>query len=345
MLGFSHCKGASLRGQMKRRDFITFLGSATAWPFTARAQQTERMRRIGVLIGLTELDTEGQARVAALKRGLEQAGWVNGKNARIEVFWAGGDTDLTRRYAAELVASSPDVIVVNAPVGMVELQKETKTLPIVFVHVSNVTESGLIVNPARPEANLTGFTHLFDFGITGKWLQLLKEIAPHLTQVGILMSRNHPSWRGYVNALNSAASTAGVDAVEMGVEKTSEIEPSLVSLAQKPNSGIIVPPDSFTAAHRDEIIKLAEKLQMPAVYGVPYFAHSGGLIAYGADLVELLNKAATYVDRILRGESPSLLPVQSSTSFNLIINLKTAKALGLSVPPPLLQARADEMIE
>ena len=329
---------------MRRREFITLLGSAAAWPFTARAQQTERMRRIGVLIGLTELDTEGQARVAALKRGLEQAGWVNGKNARIEVFWAGGDTDLTRRYAVELGASSPDVIVVNAPVGMVALQKETKTLPIVFVHVSNVTESGLIVNPARPEANLTGFTHLFDFGIAGKWVQLLKEIAPHLTQVGILMSRNHPSWRGYVSALNSAASTAGVDAVEMGVERTSEIEPSLVSLAQKPNSGIIVPPDSFTAAHRDEIIRLAERLQMPAAYGVPYFAHSGGLIAYGADLVELLNKAATYVDRILRGESPSLLPVQSSTSFKLIINLKTAKALGLSVPPAL-QARADEMIE
>ena len=154
---------------MKRRDFITLLGSATAWPFTARAQQTERMRRIGVLIGLTHWDTEGQARVAALKRGLEQAGWVNGKNARIEVFWAGGDTDLTRRYAAELVASSPDVIVVNAPVGMVELQKETKTLPIVFVHVSNVTESGLIVNPARPEANLTGFAHpSFRFRDRGK---------------------------------------------------------------------------------------------------------------------------------------------------------------------------------
>jgi putative ABC transport system substrate-binding protein len=330
---------------MRRREFIKVLaGSAAAWPLAVRAQQPERMRRIGVLIGLTESDTEGQARVAALKRGLEQAGWVNGKNARIEVFWAGGDTALTRRYAAELVASSPDVIVVNAPVGMVELQKETKTLPIVFVHVSNVTESGLIVNPARPEANLTGFTHLFDYGIAGKWIQLLKEIAPHLTQVGILMSRNHPSWRGYVSALNSAASTTGIDAVEMGVERTSEIEPSLVGLAQKPNSGIVVPPDSFTAAHRDEIIRLAEKLQMPAVYGVPYFAHSGGLIAYGANIVELLNKAATYVDRILRGESPSLLPVQSSTSFNLIINLKTAKALGLSVPPAL-QARADEMIE
>ena len=245
---------------MRRREFIKVLaGSAAAWPLAVRAQQPERMRRIGVLIGLTESDTEGQARVAALKRGLEQAGWVNGKNARIEVFWAGGDTALTRRYAAELVASSPDVIVVNAPVGMVELQKETKTLPIVFVHVSNVTESGLIVNPARPEANLTGFTHLFDYGIAGKWIQLLKEIAPHLTQVGILMSRNHPSWRGYVSALNSAASTTGIDAVEMGVERTSEIEPSLVGLAQKPNSGIVVPPDSFTAAHRDEIIKLCGK--------------------------------------------------------------------------------------
>jgi ABC-type uncharacterized transport system substrate-binding protein len=330
---------------VRRREFITLLGGAVAaWPLAARTQERDAAKRIGVLIGLAQSDTEGQARIAALKRGLEQAGWVNGKNVRIEVFWAGGDTDLTRRYAAELVASSPDVIIVNTPVGMVELQKKTRTLPIVFVQVSNVTESGLIVNPARPEANLTGFTHLFDYGIAGKWLQLLKEIAPHLTHVGILMSRNHPSWRGYVNALNSAASTTGVDAVEMGVERATEIESSLVSLAQKPNSGIVVPPDSFTAAHRDEIIRLTEKLQVPAVYGVPYFAYSGGLIAYGANLVELLNKAAAYVDRILRGESPSILPVQSSTSFNLIINLKTAKALGLTVPPALL-ARADEVIE
>jgi putative tryptophan/tyrosine transport system substrate-binding protein len=329
---------------MQRRDFITLLGTAAAWPLTARAQERDAAKRIGVLIGLTESDTEGQARVAALKRGLEKAGWVDGKNARIEVLWAGGDTDLTRLYAAKLVASSPDVVVVNTPVGMVELQKETKTLPIVFVQVSNVTQSGLIVNPARPEANLTGFTHLFDYGITGKWLQLLKEIAPHLTRVGILMSRNHPSWRGYVSALNSAAPTTGVEIVEMGVERASDIEPSLISLAQKPTSGIVVPPDSFTASHRDEIIRLAEKLQIPAVYGVPYFAHSGGLIAYGANLVELLNKAATYVDRILRGESPSILPVQSSTSFNLIINLKTAKALGLTVSPTLL-ATANEVIE
>ena len=329
---------------MQRRDFITLLGTAAAWPLTARAQERDAAKRIGVLIGLTESDTEGQARVAALKRGLEKAGWIDGKNARIEVLWAGGDTDLTRLYAAKLVASSPDVVVVNTPVGMVELQKETKTLPIVFVQVSNVTQSGLIVNPARPEANLTGFTHLFDYGITGKWLQLLKEIAPHLTRVGILMSRNHPSWRGYVSALNSAAPTTGVEIVEMGVERASDIEPSLISLAQKPTSGIVVPPDSFTAAHRDEIIRLAEKLQIPAVYGVPYFAHSGGLIAYGANLVELLNKAATYVDRILRGESPSILPVQSSTSFNLIINLKTAKALGLTVSPTLL-ATANEVIE
>jgi putative ABC transport system substrate-binding protein len=329
---------------MQRRDFITLLGTAAAWPLTARAQERDAAKRIGVLIGLTESDTEGQARVAALKRGLEKAGWIDGKNARIEVLWAGGDTDLTRLYAAKLVASSPDVVVVNTPVGMVELQKETKTLPIVFVQVSNVTQSGVIVNPARPEANLTGFTHLFDYGITGKWLQLLKEIAPHLTRVGILMSRNHPSWRGYVSALNSAAPTTGVEIVEMGVERASDIEPSLISLAQKPTSGIVVPPDSFTASHRDEIIRLAEKLQIPAVYGVPYFAHSGGLIAYGANLVELLNKAATYVDRILRGESPSILPVQSSTSFNLIINLKTAKALGLTVSPTLL-ATANEVIE
>jgi len=226
---------------MQRRDFITLLGTAAAWPLTARAQERDAAKRIGVLIGLTESDTEGQARVAALKRGLEKAGWIDGKNARIEVLWAGGDTDLTRLYAAKLVASSPDVVVVNTPVGMVELQKETKTLPIVFVQVSNVTQSGLIVNPARPEANLTGFTHLFDYGITGKWLQLLKEIAPHLTRVGILMSRNHPSWRGYVSALNSAAPTTGVEIVEMGVERASDIEPSLISLAQKPTSGIVVP--------------------------------------------------------------------------------------------------------
>jgi putative ABC transport system substrate-binding protein len=329
---------------MRRREFITALGVAATWPVATRAQKRDGAKRIGVLTGLTESDTEGQERVAALKRGLERTGWIDGKNARIEVFWAGGDNDLTQRYAAELVASSPDVIVVNTPVGMIALQKETKTLPIVFVQVSNVTERGLIVNPPRPEANLTGFTHLFDFGIAGKWLQLIKEIAPHVTRVGILMSQHHPSWRGYVSALNSAASITSVDTLEMGLERADEIEPSLDSLAQKPNSGIVVPPDSFTATHRNEIIRLAEKLQIPAVYGVPYFAHSGGLIAYGANLVELFDKAADYVDRILRGESPSILPVQSSTSYNLIINLKTAKTLGLTIPPTLL-ARADEVIE
>jgi putative ABC transport system substrate-binding protein len=330
---------------MRRRDFITLLGGATAaWPRLLDAQERDAVKRISVLIGLPESDTEGQARVKALRRGLEQAGWIDGKNARIEVFWAGGDTSLTRRYVAELVASSPNVIVVNTPVGMVELQKETATTPIVFVQASNVTEGGLIVNPARPGANLTGFTHLFDYGIAGKWLQLLKEIAPHLTRVGILMSRDHPSWGGYVSALRSAASVTGVDAVELGLEKTSEIEPSLTGLIQRPNSGIVVPPDSFTAANRDEIIALAAKLKIPAVYGLPYFASGGGLIAYGADLVGLFYKAATYVDRILRGESPSNLPVQSSTSFNLIINLKTARSLGLNVPPGLI-ARADEVIE
>jgi putative ABC transport system substrate-binding protein len=328
---------------MKRRQFITLLGGAAAWPFAARAQ-TDKARRIGVLMGLAESDPEGQSRIAAFRRTLQERGWTEGGNIRVDYRWAAGDIERTRTLATELVNSGPDVIVVNTPPGLSALREATRRIPIVFVQVLDASESGIVLNPARPEANVTGFTNFYEYAMSGKWLTLLKEIAPSVTRVAVLQNPNHPSWSGYQRSTAAAAASLGVQVIPAGVNAPAEIDGALDGLAREPGGGLLVLPDTFTSVHRDRIVTLADRLRLPAIYSQRFFATGGGLMAYGADLVELLRLAASYVDRILRGAAPGDLPVQSSTKFELVINLKTAKALGLDVPPALL-ATADEVIE
>ena len=329
---------------MKRREYITLVGGAAAWPLAARAQQRERPRRIGVLMGLTESDPEAQSRIAAFRKTLQDLGWTEGRNIRTDYYWAAGDVERTHALAKELVSSTPDVIVVNTPPGLSALRLQTHIIPIIFVQVLDASESTVVMNPARPESNVTGFTNSYEYGVSGKWLALLKEIAPSVSRVAILQNPNHPSWVGYQGSIAKTAPLLGVQPIPAHVYTPADIDNVLDALAREPNGGLLVLPDTFTTVHRDKIVALAEHHRLPAVYPLRFFATGGGLMAYGADLVELLRLSALYVDRILRGAHPSDLPVQSSTKFELIINLKTAKALGLEVPPILL-ARADEVIE
>jgi putative ABC transport system substrate-binding protein len=326
-----------------RRDFIPLLGGAAAWPVAVRAQQAERIRRVGVLMGLAEADPEGRARIGAFRRALQDLGWVEDRNLRLDCRWAAGDVPRTQMLAAQLVTSTPEVIVVNTPPGLSALRKMTSSIPIVFAQVVDVSESG-ITNPAHPAANLTGFTSFYTYDMGGKWLGLLKEIAPSVARVAIMQNPNHPSWAGYQAALGVAASALGVQANPAPVNTPAEIDRALDSMALEPNVGLLVLPDTFTTVHRDRIIMLANRHMLPAIYPTRFFATGGGLISYGAHVVELVRLTATYVDRILRGAATHDLPVQSSTKLELVINLKTARALGLEVPPTLL-ARADEVIE
>jgi putative tryptophan/tyrosine transport system substrate-binding protein len=329
---------------IRRRELLAVLGGAAAWPLVARAQQSNRMRRIGVLMGLSEDDPEAQSRIAAFRKTLQDLGWTEGRNVRTDCYWAAGDIDRTHALAKELVSSAPDVIVVNTPPGLSALRVETHTIPIVFVQVLDASESTVVLNPARPESNVTGFTNFYEYAVSGKWLALLKEIAPSVSRVAILQNPNHPSWVGYQGSIAKTAPLLGVQPIRAPIYTPADIDNVLDALARGPNGGLLVLPDTFTTVHRDKIVALADYHRLPAVYPLRFFATGGGLMAYGADLVELLRLSASYVDRILRGARPSDLPVQSSTKFELIINLKTAKALGLDVPATLL-ARADEVIE
>src|SRR5262245_23584153 len=331
---------------MKRREFISLLGggAAAAWPRMVRAQQRERMRRIGVLMGLAESDPEGQSRIAAFRKTLQDLGWTEGRNVRTDYYWAAGDVERTHALAKELVSSAPDVIVVNTPPGLSALRLATHTIPIIFVQVLDASESTVVISPARPESNVTGFTHSYEYALIGKWLALLKEIAPSVSRVAILQNPNHPSWVGYHGSIAKSAPLLGVQPIPANVYTPADIDKILDALTREPNLGLLVLPDTFTTVHRDKIVALADHHRLPAVYPLRFFAMGGGLMAYGANMVELLRLSASYVDRILRGARPSDLPVQSSTIFELIINHKTAKALGLEVPPTLL-ARADEVIE
>ena len=330
---------------MKRREFITLLGSAAAaWPLTARAQQGERVRRVGVLTGLTQSDPEGQSRIAAFRKTLQGLGWTEGRDLRTDYYWAAGDVERAHALAKELVSSAPDVIVVNTPPGLSALRLETHTIPIIFVQVLDASESTVVMNPARPESNVTGFTNFYEYGVSDKWLALLREIAPSVSRVAILQNPNHPSWVSYQGSIAKTAPLLGLQPIPARVYTPADIDSVLDALARESNGGLLVLPDTFTTVHRDKIVALADHHRLPAVYPLRFFATGGGLMAYGADLVELLRLSASYVDRILRGARPSDLPVQSLTKFELIINLKTAKALGLEVPPSLL-ARADEVIE
>jgi len=328
---------------MRRRQFITLLGGAAAWPLAARAQQGERVRRIGVLMNVNADDPEGQARIAAFHQGLQEWGWTLGQNARIEVRWGAFDTSSSRRYAAELVALSPDVILASASAAMGALQQMTRRVPVVFVNIVDPVGAGFVESLARPGGNATGFTP-FEYSLSGKWLELLKEIAPSVARAGVLRDSTVGSGIGQYAIIQAVAPSLGVELRPIETHDTSEIEHAIVAFARLPNGGLIVVGSPSGPVQRDLIISLAARHQLPAVYPFTYWARSGGLIAYGPELVSPFRRAAGYVDRILKGEKPADLPVQAPTKYELAINLKTAKALGLTVPETLL-ARADEVIE
>jgi putative ABC transport system substrate-binding protein len=330
---------------MRRREFITLIGAATAWPLAARAQQTRATRRVGVLMAIAESDPEGQARVRAFHEAMNDLGWTDGQNVRIDVRWAAGDADRFRAHAAELVGLGPDVIVANSNIAVTAIQRETATIPIVFFIGVDPIDSGFVSNLARPGGNITGFT-TFEAEMGGKWLELLKEIAPRVTHVAVILNpaTAAPHTASYFKSIGPAAHALAVEVVPTPVHDVAELERAVAGLAQKPNGGLVVMPDSFTAAHRNEIISLAVHHRIPAVYAFRFFTTNGGLLSYGISLVDLFRRSAPYVDRILRGTKAGDLPVQQPTKFELVINLKTVRALGLDVPPTLL-ARADEVIE
>ena len=328
---------------MKRRDFITLLGGAGAWPLAAQAQQGERMRRIGVLLHLAAGDPESMTRITAFVQGLERLGWTTGRNARIDYRWAVGDPEHFRRYAAELVALAPDIILASTSPSVAALQQLTRALPIVFVQVADPVGAGFVATLAQPGGNATGFLS-FEFGIAGKWLELLKEIVPRVTRAGVLRDASNVAEIGLFGAIQSAAPSVGLELTPISLRDADEIERGITAFAREPNRGLIVVGSNLATVHREQIITLAARHRLPAVYPDCVFVANGGLIAYGPDRVDQYRRAAAYVDRILKGEKPAELPVQAPTKYDLVINLKTAKALGLEIPSSVL-ARADEVIE
>ena len=329
---------------MRRREFITLLGgAAAAWPLAARAQQRERMRRVGVLMPLPADDPQSLLRLTAFVQGLQQLGWTDSRNVRIDVRWAAGDPDRFRRYAAELVGLAPDVILAAAVSSMVPLQQATRSVPLVFVQVTDPVGAGLVASLARPGGNATGFT-LFEFGVSAKWLELLKEVAPRLTRVAVLRDPSSSTGIGQFAAMQGVAPALGVELSPIGVSDPGEIERGVAEFARGSNGGLILVPTAQTLIHRDLIITLAARHQLPTIYPYRYFVTAGGLMCYGPDEIEQYRRGASYIDRILKGEKPADLPVQAPTKYELVINLKTAKALGLTLSPSVL-ARADEVIE
>jgi putative tryptophan/tyrosine transport system substrate-binding protein len=329
---------------MQRREFITLLGgAAAAWPLTARAQQGERMRRIGVLMPIAADDPEGQTRIAAFQQGLQQLGWTDGRNVRIETRWSRGNADDIRKYAAELATLSPDVILATGSNTMGPLLQATRAVPIVFVTVPDPVGAGFVDSLARPGGNATGFT-AFEYGLSGKWLELLKEIAPGVTRAAVIRDPAITAGIGQFAAIQSMAPSIGVEVNPVNVRDAGEIERAVTAFARAPNSGLIVTGSALAVAHRDLIVMLAARHKLPAVYWDRLLVNAGGLISYGPNITDQYRRAAAYVDRILKGEKPSDMPVQAPTKYELVINLKTAKALGLTLPPSLL-ARADEVIE
>jgi putative ABC transport system substrate-binding protein len=328
---------------IRRRDFITLLGgAAAAWPLAVRAQQAERVRRIGVLVGLAE-DPEGRARIAAFQQALAQLGWTIGRNVRIDTRWGAGDADRIRTYAAELVVLAPDVILGSGSSVVGPLLQATRTVPIVFTQTADPVGAGFVDSLARPGGNATGFT-LSEYGMGGKWLEVLKEIAPSATRAAVLRDSAIAQGIGLWGAIQTAAPSFGIEVSPVNVRDAPEIERAVAVFARSPNGGLIVTGSGLAIIHRDLIIALAARHKLPAVYFQRHFVAAGGLISYGPDAIDPHRRAADYVDRILKGEKPAELPVQNPTKFELVINLKTAKALGLEIPPSLL-ARADEVIE
>ena len=328
---------------MKRRAFIAALGGAAAWPLGARAQQSGQVRRIGVLMAITADDPEAKSRGAAFVQGLQQLGWTVGQNVRIDYRWAGVNIDDLRRNAAELAALAPDVILAHSSASVAPLLQATRTVPIVFTLVSDPVSAGYVDSLAHPGGNATGFTNL-DYVIGAKWLELLKDIAPGMTRAAVIRDTTIAVGIGQLGAIQSVAPSFGVEVRPIDVRDAGEIERAITAFARSANGGLIVTGSPATSVHRKLIIALAARHQLPAVYSTRYFVTDGGLISYGPDFVDEFSRAAGYVDRILKGEKPADLPVQAPTKYELTINLKTAKALGIEVPHSLL-ARADEVIE
>jgi putative tryptophan/tyrosine transport system substrate-binding protein len=329
---------------MKRREFIAGLGGVVAWPLAARAQQPEPMRRIGVLMAFAASDPEAQLRVNAFEAGLQDLGWTKGRNLRIEYRWAPDEPDLLRMLAAELIAMAPDLILGASTPVLAALLKESTTIPMVFVQVSDPVGSGFVRNLARPGGNITGFTN-FEFSMGGKWLQTLKEIEPRIRRVGVIFNpETAPYAMSFTRPIETAAHTLSIEQLTMPVRDAAAVEETIDAIARQPNSGLIVLPDASTVTHRNAIIGGAARHRLPAIYPFRLFAVSGGLLSYGTDVADAFRRAASDVDRILNGVKPADLPVQAPTKFELVINLKTAKALGLAIPETLL-ATADEVIQ
>jgi putative ABC transport system substrate-binding protein len=327
-----------------RREFIAGLGGAAAWPLAAHAQQGDRVRRIGMLIQYEENDSEGKLRLSAFTQALAGLGWTDGRNVRIDLRRGGGDINRSRAFAQELVGLQPDIIVTAGTPATVAVQRETRTIPIVFAGVTDPVAQRIVVRLDRPTGNITGFADLGEASLGGKWLELLSEIAPGLKRAAIMFNPDSPVASVFMPSLETAARSLKVTPVIAPVHSDVEIETAIIALGREPGGGLVVMPDPFTQAHRAAIISAAARNNVPAVYFFAFFARDGGLLSYGVDQVDIFRRAATYVDRILHGEKPGDLPVQLPTKFELAVNLNTAKALGLNVPQSIL-LRADEVIE
>jgi putative ABC transport system substrate-binding protein len=329
---------------VKRREFLTCLGGAAAiWPLAARAQQIDRMRRIGILITTAERDPEGRIRLAAFWKEMESLGWADGRNLQVRILWGAGNPDRFQKYAAELIAFRPDAILATGSSAVEPLLRATDTVPIVFVTVIDPIGGGFVESLARPGRNATGFI-LFEYGLSGKWLELLKQIAPNTTRAGIIRDSALPASLGQLGAIQAVAPSLGVDLSVINLRDASEIERGVAAFARSSGGGLIVAASPLAGIHRDLIVNIAARHKLPTVYFGRQFVSVGGLLSYGPNLVDQYRLGAAYIDRILKGEKPADLPVQAPTKYELVINLKTAKALGITIPPALL-ARADEVIE
>jgi putative ABC transport system substrate-binding protein len=328
---------------IQRRDFITLLSAAAAWPVVARAQQGDRVRRIGVLMPQDENDPEGKRRVSAFTQALANLGWVHGRNVQMEVRSFGDDINRIRALAQELVGLQPDIILTGGNAATAALQRETRTIPLVFANLSDPVAVGFVARLDRPSGNITGFA-AFELTLGGKWLELLSVIAPGLKRAAIMFNPDLPAASAYMPSLEAAAAALRVAPIIAPVHSDAEVETAIIALGPEPGGGLVVMLDAFTLGHRASIISSAARNNVPAVYMISEFARDGGLLSYGPDPVDTYRRAAAYVDRILRGAKPGDLPVQFATKFEMVINLKTAKALGLTIPA-ILQATADEVIE
>jgi ABC-type uncharacterized transport system substrate-binding protein len=331
---------------VRRREFLSLIGTgAVAWPLAVHAQHADQIRRIGILMAYAEGDREGQAFIAEFREGLQKLGWTEGRNIHITIRWARpGDPKLRQRFAKEMIALNLNLIISHGTPNTAALAKQTRTIPIIFVNVTDPIKGGFVASFSRPDGNITGFTH-YEPTLASKWLELLNEVAPRVTRVAFLFNpTTAPYFEYYLTPFKAAARSLGIEAIVAPVHDTSELEPIIAAQAREPNGGMILIPDTFTSAHRMEIVTLAARYRIAAVYPLPFFTSQGGLLSYGIDTRDQYRRAAAYADRVLKGEKPGDLPVQLPVKYELVINLKTAKALGLTVPPSVI-ARADKVIE